>query len=99
MIQNSTPLTLAEVVELAGEGEKAQKTKMFVKRFVKIKADEAKKIKQELKELDILKLKDEHIVKIIDFMPEDSTDLSKVISEVSLDQDEINKIFDVIKKH
>ncbi len=46
-----------------------------------------------------MKLKEEHIVKIVDFMPGDASDLNKVMVDVSLDQEEVNKILDVVKKY
>ena len=99
MIKESAPITLAEVADLAGDGEKEEKIKSFVKHFVKMPAEKARKMKEELKSLDLIKLKEAHIVKIIDFMPEDGTDLMKIVSGVSLDQEEVNKILEVVKKY
>ena len=101
MIKERTPLTLAEVSDLVGEGEKADKIKGFIKKLsVKpLNVKKAREMREELKGLELLKLKEEHIVKIVDFMPESNAELSKVVSEVSLDQDEVNKILDVVKKY
>jgi len=99
VIKEKTPLTLGEVTSLVGEGEKQDKIKLFIKQFSVLSADKAKEMKAELKKLDLMKLKDEHIVKIVDLMPEDSADLSKALPDVSLDQDEVNKILDVVKKY
>jgi len=52
-----------------------------------------------LKALDLIKLKDEHIVKIVDFVPKSASDLNKVIIEVSLDSDEVAKILEVTGKY
>jgi DNA-directed RNA polymerase subunit F len=99
MIKEQIPLTMAEVVDLAGATEKEQGVKSFIKQFIKMPLETALKMKEEIKKLDLIKLKDEHIVKIIDFMPEDASDLTKVISGVSLNQDEITKILDIVKKY
>jgi DNA-directed RNA polymerase subunit F len=61
-------------------------------------AEKALEMKEELRTLDLIKLKEAHIVKIIDFMPTDASELNKVLIEVSLDQDEVTKILDVVKK-
>ena len=98
-IKEETPITLAEVVALAGDSEKGIAVKKFIKQFVKMPAEKAKEMKEELAALDLIRLKDTHIVKIVDFMPVDATELNKVIIEVSLDQEEINKILDVVKKY
>ena len=99
MISESKPLTMAEVADLAGDSDKEKKIKQFIKQFTKMKPDKAKAMVEELKKLDLIKLKDEYIVKIVDFMPEDAIDLNKVLPEVSLDQDAVNKILEVIKKY
>ncbi len=98
MIKNSTPLTLAEVIDLTKDNESAEKIKSFAKRFTKKTGNDAKKMKEDLEKLGLLKLKESHIVKIVDFSPQDASDLNKILPEVSLDQDEIKKILEVIKK-
>ncbi|MEM4152981.1 MAG: hypothetical protein QXK80_02620 [Candidatus Pacearchaeota archaeon] len=102
MIINKKPVTLAEVRELLKncDTEKAKSTVDFIKKFNKMNVLEANKLKQELLALDIAKLKEEDIVKIIDFMPEDVEDVRKIFSgsDVNLDQDEITKILEILKK-
>lgn len=99
VIKEQTPLTLVEVANLAGDSDKAKTIKSFVKHFSKGKIEKVKEMKEELKKLDLIKLKEEHIVKIIDFMPTDAEDLIKVLADVSLTQDENNKILEVVKKY
>ena len=99
VIKEETPITLAEVVALSGDSEKGKSIKSFIKRFNKMPVEKAKEMKQELKSLDLIKLKDAHIVKIVDFMPADAADLNKILSEVALDQEEVTKILDVVKKY
>ncbi len=98
-IKEETPITLAEVTALVGDSEKGEAVKKFIKQFTKMPVEKAKEMKEELKALDLIRLKDTHIVKIVDFMPADASELNKVIIEVSLDQEEINKILDVVKKY
>ncbi|MBT6956448.1 hypothetical protein HN997_04110 [archaeon] len=99
VITEETPITMAEVAALAGDADREKEIKVFIKKFVKMDAKKAKEMSDELKALDLIKLKDAYIVKIVDFMPEDASELNKVVSEVSLDQEEINKILDVVKKY
>lgn len=102
MIKDKKSITLAEARELLknSEGEKVKATADFIKKFTKMSLSEANKLKQELMALDIVKLKEEDIVKIIDFMPEDAEDLRKIFSgyDISLEQDEITKILEILKK-
>ena len=99
VIKEESPITMAEVAALAGDSEKGQAIKKFIKDFTNMTAEKAIEMKDELRGLDILKLKEEHIVKLVDFVPKDATDLNKVLSEVSLDQEEINKILEVTAKY
>lgn len=98
MIKELTPLTISEVEELVKGNENEEKIKSFLKRFPHPKKDKAMELKEELEKLGNMKLKEENIAKIIDFMPEDAADLIKVLSGVSLDQEEINKILEILKK-
>ena len=52
-----------------------------------------------MKKLDSMKIKKEHIVKIINLLPADSSDLNKIFTDVSLDEDETNKILEIVKKY
>jgi len=97
--REETPITMSEVVALAGDSERGEAIKKFIKDFNKMPVEKAKEMKEELKALDLIKLKDLHIVKIVDFIPTDASELNKVIIEVSLSQDEVNKILEVTKKY
>jgi len=102
MIKNKKPVTLAEVQELLKnqQNERAKATVELIKKFIKINEKEALKLKEELAGLGIVKLKEEDIVKIVDFMPEDAEDVRKIFvgHDIELEQNEINKILEVIKK-
>jgi len=98
-IKEERPITMAEVVSLAGDSEKAEEIKKFIKSFNKMNVKKALEMKEELVALDLIKLKDEHIVKIVDFVPKSASDLNKVIIEVSLDSDEVAKILEVTGKY
>jgi DNA-directed RNA polymerase subunit F len=100
MILNREPLNIYELkekLENTEDSEKKTKIEDYLKKFSKTKPVNAQKIEKELIALDILKLKKEHIVKIIDLMPEDASDLNKIFTDISLNEDETNKILEVIK--
>ncbi len=96
-IREETPITLAEVVALVGDSDKAVAIKKFVKNFNKMDVGKAREMKEALVKLDLIKLKDAHIVKIVDFMPSDAAELNKALVEVLLDGDEVTKILEVVK--
>ena len=102
MILERTPLNLNEVQEILEDlpdSEKKEETKLYLKKFLKTKPEQSKKMKEELEKLDLLKLKKEYIVKIIDLLPEDVAGLNKIFTDVSLNEDETNKILEIIKNN
>jgi len=92
------PLTLKEAQELVKANEGQEEIIPYFKKFVKLKAKEVAEMKKELEELNNHKIKSEHIVKIIDFLPEDASDVNKIFTEISLDENEIKQITDIVKK-
>ena len=99
MIKNTIPLSMSEASEFIGDKKESElELKKFIKRFVKLDVDEAKKMKKKLEDLNMIKMKQEQIVKIIDFMPEDVESLNKIFTDVSLDEDEAKKILDTISE-
>jgi DNA-directed RNA polymerase subunit F len=99
MIKESRPVSMTEVVKLVGDSKKAEEIKRFVKNFDVLKVEKAEELAKEIEALDLIKLKDIHVVKIVDFVPTDAEELNKVLVDVSLDADEVNKILDVTKKY
>jgi len=99
MITESTSLSLIEASELVGEGDKKKEVKAYIKRFGKLKINKAKELRKEIDSLNNIKIKQEHISKIIDLLPEDAEDVNKIFSDVSLDENETNKIIEIAKKY
>lgn len=100
MILDRQPLTLNEtqkIIEDISESDKKEEMNNYLKKFLKTKPERAQKIKENLEKADLLKIKREHIVKIIDLLPEDSSDLNKIFTDVSLNEDENNKILEIVK--
>lgn len=93
------PITLAEVYEKVEDSEKGKEIKKFIRNFTKMSAKEAISMKEELRSLNIIKLKEAHIVKIVDFKPCDAIELNKVVGDISLESEEVSKILDVVKKY
>jgi len=99
MIKSTIPLSMAEATEyIEEEKESGVELKKFVKRFVKINPEDAKKMRVKLESLELMKVKSEQIAKIIDFLPEDTESLNKIFTDVSLDEDEAKKILETIRE-
>lgn len=111
MIKNIDPLNIIEVREIAsqankekkekeiGEEDKGKKIITFTKKFSKLNKENAEKLKQEISNLGILKIKPAYLTKIIDILPRDAEDVRKIFIDVNLDQNEINQIIDTVKKY
>ncbi len=98
-ILNRTNVTLAEVQSIVKPLEEKQELKDYLKKFTKLKKEKADKLIEEIKALDNIKIKEENIVKIADFIPKDAEDLNKIFTEVSLTEEEINAILEITKKY
>ena len=90
---------MAEATEYIWDDKESEiELKKFVKKFVKTSPQEAKQIRARIEALNLMKIKTEHIAKIIDFLPEDAEGLNKIFVDASLDEDETKKILDTIKE-
>ncbi len=96
MIKEKTSLGIAESTEYFGDNKEL---KGFVKKFSKMKPKEAKEMRKELEDLDILKLDEFSVSKIIDVLPKTVEDVNKVVRGIGLDEEEIKKVLEVVKKH
>ncbi|MBU0466199.1 MAG: hypothetical protein KJ718_02665 [Nanoarchaeota archaeon] len=99
MIHSKNPLTLAEVQDIVKPLEERQEIKAYLKKFTKLSKDKALKLKEEIKSLGNMKIKEEHIVKLIDFLPKDAEDVNKIFIDTSLTEEETNAILEIVNKY
>lgn len=99
MILNRHPLSIAEANEYITDFGENKELESYIKKFKKLENKEAIKLRGELESLNNHKLKSEDIVKIIDFLPEDSEDLNKILLETSLSEEEANAILSIVKNY
>lgn len=99
MIIESKPLSISESQEYLDKKQEAQAEVItFMKKFTKLKSNEAEEFREKLTSLDLMKMKEEYLVKIIDLMPDSTEELNKIFIGVGLDEDESNKILEIIKQ-
>jgi len=100
MIKNIEPLSMAEATEYLKDSEGSEtEVRGFIKKFTKLKPEKAKEIRKRVRELDFMKVREEHISSIIDTLPENTEELNKIFKEASLDEDEANKILTILKEN
>ena len=95
MIKEMKALSMTE----ASKYIESEEHSAFVKKFIRAKEKDAEKIREELEGLKSIKMRDEHIAKIIDLMPEDAQDVSKIFNDISLDDNETKKVLEIVKKY
>ncbi len=106
MITNQEPLSLAETKKLLEklgsdvDSPRIKKTLEYLKKFSKRKAEKVNGVVKKLSDAGISKLKQQHIVKIVDIMPETPSDLRSIFfgEDVNLDSNETEKILQIIKE-
>ena len=101
-----TPMTAVEVKETlekikAKEGElnyRAGKTFEYLEQFAKLGPKKAKELYEKLQKLAIPRVKEQHIVKLIDVMPKTAKDVKTVLQgyAVTVTNDNLDKIASTI---
>jgi DNA-directed RNA polymerase subunit F len=98
MIISNEPLSLAEVLDYMKNEETESEIVGFIKKFNKLHINEAKELRREVENLGIIKITTEHAVKIVDLLPETAEELNRIFVDVSLDENETQKLLETIKK-
>ena len=70
----------------------------FIKKFSKLKEKEAKELKAKIEALDLMKINESTISKIIDILPENAEELNKIFVGISLNDEETKKILELVKE-
>lgn len=99
MIISMRPITMAETRDLASKGEVAEGVANYFKTFCKLSFEDATKLAEELRGLNNVKFKEEHIVKIVDFLPKDAEEVHKICQDISLNEEEVNAILAAVKNY
>ena len=97
MIKSTKAISIAEAKEYVSEDNTEMKG--FMKAFSELTSEQAKEMREKFLGLDLIKLNEKHISKLIDVLPEDKDELGKILNDVSVSEDETNKILDIIKEY
>jgi DNA-directed RNA polymerase subunit F len=105
-IVNETPVTLVELKEKLSSIEKrdkeltfkANKTKEYLSSFTDKKLKDVKELREKIESLNIPRLKDRHIVKIIDVHPVDMDSLKSLLSAetITIKEEDLKKILAIL---
>ena len=98
MIKEMKSLSMVEVRKIVETSEENKELVAFIKKFIKLKEKQVNEFRKKLEELDLMKMKPEHIAKIIDLMPENGEELNKIFIDIGLNEDETKKILETTKE-
>ena len=100
MIKNTIPVSMGEAIAYIDKKvEQGAKTLAFIRKFSEISAKDAQEMRKKLNELDFVKLNDHTVTKVIDLLPESVEEINKIFTDVGLDDNETNKIIDIVKQY
>lgn len=107
ILTSEKPLSMAELNEEVQKVKKRDKesgfrvTKMeeYLGQFLKLKNDEQQKLMNKLLGLNIPRIKEHHLIKIVDMMPITVDDIKMLMqgSPITISNDNIAKILTVVK--
>lgn len=105
-ILNEEPVTMVEIKEELRKIKKrdtdlnfrSNKTDEYIKQFVHLSSKDAVELEKKLVGLEIPRLKDVHIKKIIDLMPKTQEELKGILSAytVTVNNDNLKKITETV---
>ncbi len=98
MIKSRQPLSFPESLEYIKDSS-SNEVKTFIKSFNILSAKEGKELREKIRKLNILKLNENSITKIIDLLPDSKEELQKITQQINLDENEINHVLDTIKQY
>jgi DNA-directed RNA polymerase subunit F len=107
-IVSEQPMLMAEVKEnletLKGKEElnfRAAKTLEHLERFCPLKKKKAEELVAELKKLDIPRLREQHLIKLVDLMPTTDIDVKVVLQSfaVTVTAENLKKIAETIEPY
>src|SRR3989338_5788812 len=98
-VLNKTPLTIGETVTYIPNLDERKDLNNYFKKFGNLSVEKAKKLRAEIKALNNIKLKEEHIAKIVDVMPADTEALNVICSDIGLTEEEAKAILDIVKAY
>jgi DNA-directed RNA polymerase subunit F len=99
MIKNNEPISMIESLEYLKEAkEEGKEIVAFIKKFNKLSQKDGKEMREKLRKVDVIRLDEKSISKIIDTLPDNGEDLNKIFVGMSLDEEEIKKVLDVVRE-
>jgi len=98
-ILEQKPIPLVEIKSYVQDFEEKKALELYLKKFTKLDKKKTQSLSKEVEDLKNLKIKQENIVKISDFLPKTQEEVNKIFTDVSLSEEEINAIIEIVSKY
>lgn len=106
-IIDKKPISLSEINKVISSKDEEErtyrenKTNDYLKNFTKLDYDKFLEAKKELESLEMNKLEEEDIIKVLDLMPENGTELRAIVSNAGtiIVDDEAKQVLDILNKY
>jgi DNA-directed RNA polymerase subunit F len=108
-VESREPISLAELQDHINDiserdeelNYRAGKTEEYINEFAQIERDEYDDLFEALQDLDVPRLKDKHIIKIIDFLPKTTEDLEVILQgyPLTISDDSKEAIVETVTDH
>jgi DNA-directed RNA polymerase subunit F len=99
MILEKTSIPLVEVNAIVKDMEDKQTLQIYLNKFTKLTKDKAKHLSEEIIALNNMKIREEQVIKIVDFLPCDAEELNKIFIDTPLSEDEIKSILEITARY
>ena len=106
---SETPITMAELKEelvKIKERDKelnfrANRTEEYLNMFSTLGAEKAKDLKEKIRKLDVPRMKEEHITKIVDILPASAEEVKSILQgyTITVNQENLKKIADAVNEY
>ncbi len=108
-IIKESPISMADLKDELSKSKKksdkfnfvAEKTEEYLNQFTVLDLKNSRELKEKLTKMNIPRLKEEYMIKIIDLMPSSVEELKSILSgyTVTVTNDNLKKIIDVVKEY
>lgn len=98
-ILSKQPITMSEAFSIVKDMEEKPAVKDYLKKFAELSKEKAAQLLNEIHALNNPKLREEDMIKIVDFLPSDAEELNIVLREATLSEEETNAILALVKKY
>ncbi|MBS3072066.1 hypothetical protein J4408_03680 [Candidatus Pacearchaeota archaeon] len=99
IVLNQKPLSMAELKDHIKNIEEKKNLEDYLKAFTKLKKDKAEALAKDIHALNNPKIKEEQVIKVVDFLPKTQEEVNKIFIDATLSEEEANAVVEIVKKY